>query len=139
MITREEIRRRREEIISLAGRHGASNVRIFGSVARGDATPSSDVDLLVRFEPGRSLLDHGRLIDDLEDLLGTKVDVVSEGGLRDRLRDRVMKEVVPRMRGDRLRLQDILDAVAVIDRLSSTRSSQPMNPSRSDRLSNRVG
>ena len=95
MPTKDEILRRREEILAVAARYGASDVRIFGSVARGDATGTSDVDLLVRFEPGRSLLDHGGLIDELEQLLGIKVDVVSEGGLRDRVREQVMREIVP--------------------------------------------
>jgi hypothetical protein len=95
MVTRKDIADRRHEILEIAKRHGASNVRVFGSVARGDAHETSDVDLLVRFEPGRSLLDHGALIDELEELLGIKVDVISEGGLRGRLRDRVLNEVVP--------------------------------------------
>ena len=64
-------------------------------LARGEATAASDLDLLVRFEPGRSLLDHGGLIDELEDLLGVKVDVISERGMRDRLRQRVLTEAVP--------------------------------------------
>lgn len=94
MVTIADIQRRRAEIIAVASRHGASNIRIFGSVARGDNTVNSDVDLLVRFEPGRSLFDHGGLIDDLESLLGTKVDVVSEGGMRERFREIVAKEAV---------------------------------------------
>ncbi len=75
-------------------RHGASDVRIFGSVARGDATEASDVDLIVRFDPERSLFDHGSLIDDLEELLGVEVDVISEGGMRDRFRANISKEAV---------------------------------------------
>ena len=73
---------------------GFHDVRIFGSVARGDSTESSDLDLLVRFEQGRSLFDHGGLLVDLEELLGVKVDVVSEGGMRERFRDGVLREVV---------------------------------------------
>lgn len=88
------VRERRREILDIAARHGAHDIRIFGSVARGDAADASDLDLLVRFEPGRSLLDHGGLIDDLEELLGVKVDVVSERGMRDRFRQRVMTEAV---------------------------------------------
>lgn len=88
------VRERRREILDIAARHGAYDIRIFGSVARGDAAEASDLDLLVRFEPGRSLLDHGGLIDDLEDLLGVKVDVVSERGMRDRLRQRALTEAI---------------------------------------------
>jgi predicted nucleotidyltransferase len=91
----ETILRHRQAILELAARHGAHDVRIFGSVARGDATESSDLDLIVRFEPGRSLFDHGGLIMDLQDLLGTKVDVISEGGMRERFRRHVMKEAIP--------------------------------------------
>jgi hypothetical protein len=86
---------KREEILRLAALHGARNVRIFGSVARGDAGPDSDVDVLVEFEKGRSLFDHAGLLLDLEAILGCKVDVVSERGLRERIRDRVLREAVP--------------------------------------------
>ena|SRR5690349_23936704 len=95
MITRQIIHQKRGQILEIAARHGASNVRVFGSVARGDATAASDVDLIVQFERGRSLFDHGGLIADLEDLLGVKVDVVSERGMRERFRDIVLKEAVP--------------------------------------------
>ena len=95
MLTRDQILKRREEIIAIAKRNGATDVRIFGSVARGDTTDTSDLDLVVRFEPGRSLMDHGMLIEELQDLLGVKVDVVSEGALRDRFAIRVLKEAVP--------------------------------------------
>jgi len=94
-MTRKELNEKREAILAIARKYGAHDVRIFGSVARGDATADSDLDLLVRFEPDRSLFDHGGLIMDLQDLLGVKVDVISEGGLRDRFRQHVMKEVVP--------------------------------------------
>jgi len=93
--TIEELRKRREQIIALASSHGARNVRIFGSVARGDATPESDLDLVVDFDAGRSLLDHGALIMDLQDTLGCRVDVVSSKGLRERFRDRVFADAVP--------------------------------------------
>jgi len=66
---------RREEILRLAERRGAYNVRVFGSVARGEANENSDLDLLVAWEPGRSLLDHAGLVQDLQELLGTKVHV----------------------------------------------------------------
>ena len=84
----------REEILKLAARHGAKNIRIFGSVVRGEADEQSDVDFLVEMEPGRSLLDMGGLLMDLQGLLGRKVDVVSERGLRARIRERVLREAV---------------------------------------------
>jgi hypothetical protein len=91
----EFINDKREEILRIAARHGARNVRLFGSVARGEAGPESDVDLLVDLEPGRSLLDHAGLMLELEALLGCKVDVATERGLRERMRDRVLREAVP--------------------------------------------
>ncbi len=91
----DELRRRREEILRVAARHGARDVRVFGSVARGEDDGDSDVDFLVEMEPGRSLLDMGGLLMDLQDLLGCKVDVASAGGLRERIRDRVLGEAVP--------------------------------------------
>jgi predicted nucleotidyltransferase len=78
------LRARKAEIARVAARHGASNVRVFGSVARGTAGPTGDIDLLVDFEAGRTLLDHVGLWRDLEALLGRAVDVVSAGGLTDR-------------------------------------------------------
>lgn len=86
---------RREEILRIAARWGAYDVRIFGSVARGDAGSESDVDFLVNMEPGRSLLDLGGLLMDLQDLLGCKVDVVTESGLRPRIRQHVLDEAKP--------------------------------------------
>jgi hypothetical protein len=86
---------RREEILAIAARHGARTVRVFGSVVRGEETPASDLDLLVEFEPGRSLLDHIALAQDLKDLLGREVDVVTEGGLHWYIRDRICREAVP--------------------------------------------
>ena len=86
---------KREEILSIAAKHGARNVRVFGSAARGDAGPDSDLDILVDMEPGRSLLDMGGLLMDLRDLLGREVDVVTERGLKLRIRERVLKEAVP--------------------------------------------
>ena len=90
----ELLKTKREEILAIAAQHGAYNVRIFGSAARGAAGPESDVDLLVDLEPGRSLLDHIALIQDLEDLLGRKVDVVTEKGLHWYIRDRVVQQAV---------------------------------------------
>lgn len=94
MITRDDIFHRREEIIALARRHRASNVRLFGSVARGDARATSDVDLIVHFEPGASLLDHGGLVMDLRELLGVDIDIVDDEGMRERFRQSVMKDAV---------------------------------------------
>ena len=82
------------KILQSAAERGAYNVRIFGSVARGEADESSDFDFLVDMEPGRSLLDLGGLLMDLQDLLGCPVDVVTERGLRKRIRDQVLKEAV---------------------------------------------
>lgn len=87
--------RRREEIGRIAARFGASNVRVFGSVARGDDRDDSDLDLLVTFEPGRSLVDHAGLVMALEDLLGRRVEIASDRGLRPRVRGRVLQEAVP--------------------------------------------
>jgi len=89
------LRAKREEILRIAAQHGARNVRIFGSVARGEAKLDSDVDVLVDLEPGRSLLDHAALMLELEELLRCKVDVATERGLRARVRDRVLREAVP--------------------------------------------
>ena len=85
---------KREDILRIAAKYGAYNVRIFGSVARGEADEQSDIDFLMNMEPGRSLFDLGGLLSDLEDLLGCNVDVVTEDGLRDRIRDRVLKEAI---------------------------------------------
>lgn len=86
---------KRDDILRIAARYGARNVRIFGSVARGEARPDSDVDVLVDMEPGRGLLDLGGLLMDLQELLGCRVDVVTEQGLRPRIRERVLREAVP--------------------------------------------
>lgn len=83
---------KRLEILAIAQRHGARNVRVFGSAARGEARPDSDVDLLVDLEPGRTLLDHVALWQDLEELLGCRVDIVVEGGINRHLRDRILAE-----------------------------------------------
>jgi uncharacterized protein len=79
----------------LAARHGAHNLRVFGSVARGDDGPESDLDILAEMEPGKSPLDHIALMQDLEDLLQRKVDVVSERALHWYIRDRVLAEATP--------------------------------------------
>lgn len=79
----------------IATKRGASNVRDFGSVVRGEADCKSDIDLLVDLEPGRSLFDLGGLLMDLQELLGHKEDVVTERGLRKRIREHVLKEAIP--------------------------------------------
>ena len=94
MAIEEIIKEKREEILQIAARRGAYNLRIFGSVARGDAGPDSDLDLLVDMQPGKGLLDVGGLLMDLQDLLGCRVDVVTEKGLRGRIRERVLREAV---------------------------------------------
>jgi hypothetical protein len=91
----ELLKDRREDILRIAAQHGAYNVRVFGSVARGEARPDSDVDLLVEMEAGRSLLDLGGLLMDLQALLDREVDVVTDKGLRDRIRTRVLQEARP--------------------------------------------
>jgi predicted nucleotidyltransferase len=91
----ELLEAKREEILRVAAKRGARNVRIFGSVARGEADEASDIDILVDLEPGRSLLDLGGLWSELNELLGRKVEVVTEKGLRERIRDRVLREAVP--------------------------------------------
>ena len=95
MPTFPDIKDRREEILRTARQHGARNVRVFGSVVRGEAARESDIDVLVELEEGRSLLDHVALKQDLEDLLGCGVDVVTEKALHHLLRDRILKEAVP--------------------------------------------
>jgi len=85
----------REQVLETAARYGAYNVRIFGSVARGEATASSDIDFLVNMEPGRSLMDLGGLLYELHNLLGVEVDVVTEKGLRARIREQVLREAIP--------------------------------------------
>ena len=84
----------RERILQVAEQYGARKVRVFGSVARRQDDEDSDIDFLVDMEPGRSLFDLGGLLTDLEILLNTKVDIVTERGLKDRIRDRVINEAV---------------------------------------------
>ena len=95
-MTLAELRKtHRDRILELAHRRGAGNVRVFGSLARDTAQPGSDVDLLVDFEEGRSLLDLAGLSIDLEAALGCKVDVISSRGLRPRMAEQVLRDVVP--------------------------------------------
>ncbi len=94
-ITLERLREHREEILRLAAEHGVREIRVFGSVVRGEAGPESDVDLLVRMESTRSALDHVAFMQDVGDLLGCEVDVVSEDALHWFIRNRVLAEAVP--------------------------------------------
>lgn len=91
----ELLKSKREEILRIAARHGARNVRVFGSIARGEADENSDIDLLVDMEPGRSLLDHAALWLELQEAVGWRVDVVSERGIKPRIRERVLREAAP--------------------------------------------
>ncbi len=92
MRTYDMLKQRREEIIALAGKRGASNIRGFGSVIRGDNTGDSDIDFLVDMETGRSLLDHSGLVLDLQEMLGQRVDVVTERSLYWLLKRKILKE-----------------------------------------------
>ena len=94
MSIRQLLRSKRATILQIAARHGARKVRIFGSVARGEARRGSDVDFLVDMDEGRSLLDHAALILDLEHLLKRSVDVASERGLRPLVRREVLKDAI---------------------------------------------
>jgi len=92
----KDVRSFRDAILTLADKHGATEVRIFGSVARGDATPESDLDLLVRWDYGRVSAWGGVGFDlELQNLLGVRIDVISEEGLSTLLRARILKEAVP--------------------------------------------
>jgi uncharacterized protein len=95
MTLEQLLKDKRDAILRIAAKRGAYNVRVFGSAARGEAGEGSDIDLLVEFEPSRSLLDHAVLVLDLEQLLGCKVDVVTEKGLYWLLRRRILKEARP--------------------------------------------
>lgn len=95
LLTRQTLQDKREAILEIARQYGAHDVRIFGSVARGDNTEASDLDLIVRFDSGRTLLDHGGLLMDLRDLLGMKVDVIDEEALTGRFGQIARKEAIP--------------------------------------------
>jgi predicted nucleotidyltransferase len=93
--TLEQVRSQREAILALARKYGIRRVRLFGSVVRGEDRPDSDLDVLVEFEPGRSLLDLVGFGQDMEDLLGRKVDVVSERGISPYLEPYIRAEATP--------------------------------------------
>ncbi len=95
MTVQELLKEKRREILEIAAKHGAYNVRVFGSAARGEADESSDVDFLIDAGPKRTPFFPGGMVMDLQNLLGRPVDVVTEKGLRSRIRERVLKEAVP--------------------------------------------
>jgi len=88
------LREKRDEILAIARQHGARNVRVFGSIARGESKRNSDLDVLVELEPGRSLLDIIAIKQDLEDLLNIKVDVVTEAAVSPYIRDEVLRQLI---------------------------------------------
>lgn len=94
-MTLNDLRKKREHIQKIAQRHGAGNIRVFGSISRGEEGPDSDIDFLVDFEADRSLFDLIGLKLELEELLGYKVDLVTEGGIHRLISSRIMKEAVP--------------------------------------------
>ena len=95
MVTLEVIQARRAELLDLAARRGARNLRVFGSVARGEAGPDSDLDLIVEMDSDRGVMDLLALISELEDALGTRVHLVEDVAPRDPLLVRVLEQVVP--------------------------------------------
>ena len=95
MKLKDEVKLKRSQIADLARRYGATNIRLFGSVARGEERPDSDIDFLVDLQPGRSLFDLGGLLTDLEGLLARSVDVVTESGIKPRLKERILNEALP--------------------------------------------
>lgn len=94
MTARDLLKENRSEILRIARRYGAGNVRVFGSAARGDAGAESDLDLLVDLEPGRNLFDLGGFLYEVQELLGVPVDVVTEKGLREHVRSNVLRDAV---------------------------------------------
>jgi len=93
-MSQAELKRQRDAILVIARKYGASRLRVFGSMARGDESPGSDIDLLVELQPGRTLFDLGGLGAELENLLGARVDVVTESGLEPEVRRRVIAEAI---------------------------------------------
>jgi hypothetical protein len=88
------LREKRDQILAIAKQHGARNVRVFGSLARGEGKRDSDLDVLLELEPGRSLLDIVAIKQDLEDLLNTKVDVVTETAVSPYIRDQILRQAI---------------------------------------------
>lgn len=95
MTHRELLQQKHAGILRIASRYGAFNIRVFGSVARAQADENSDIDFLVEMEPGRSLFDLGGMQSELETAFGRPVDVVTEKGLKARIRNRVLQEAIP--------------------------------------------
>ncbi len=91
----EKLKEKREDILNLVSKYGGSNVRVFGSVAKGESTEESDVDFLIDIEVGRNLLHRIALIQDLEDLLECKVDVAKPENLHEYIREKILKEAIP--------------------------------------------
>jgi len=89
------LREKRSDILRIAAKHGARDIRVFGSAARGESNPNSDIDLLVDMGSDRSLFDTGELLLDLRELLGVKVDVVTKNSINKLIRRRILKEAVP--------------------------------------------
>ena len=89
------LKEKRKQILEKAALYGAYDVRVFGSTARGEDTSESDIDLLVKLEPGRSLLDLGGFLYEIQEILGVPVDVVTEKGLRARIKNSVIKDAKP--------------------------------------------
>jgi predicted nucleotidyltransferase len=94
MATPDILRDRRDEIFRIASGHGGRDLKVFGSWARGEARPGSDIDILLKLDPGRSLLDLIAIEQDLEDLLGCKVDVLTEASISPYIREQVLKDAV---------------------------------------------
>ena len=88
------LREKRDQILAIARQHSARNVRVFGSLARGEGKRDSDLDVLVELEPGRSLLDIVAIKQDLEDLLNTKVDVVTEAAVSPYIRSQILRQAI---------------------------------------------
>ncbi len=95
MKLRDQLIEKRDQILRIAAKHGASNLKVIGSVARGDERPDSDIDFLVEWDPESSLLDQAGLILELQALLNRKVDVASEGWLKSRIQDQIHEDAVP--------------------------------------------
>jgi predicted nucleotidyltransferase len=95
MKLKEKLQEKREDILKIAAKHGAFNIRVFGSVARGEETENSDIDLLIDYDLSKiSPWFPVRLIRDLEEILGCKVDVITSNGLKEKIREKVLKECI---------------------------------------------